>query len=44
MVAALELSPFFLGGALMCFGTGFKHTLLAKRTKLKPAHTVKTKL
>lgn len=32
-VAALEPSPLFLGGAIMCFGNGFKHNLLAKKAK-----------
>jgi hypothetical protein len=31
--AVLTYSPFFLGGAIMCFGTGFKHGRLAKKTK-----------
>lgn len=44
MVAALELSPFFFGGAIMCFGTGFKHTRLAKKAKLSSAHKVEQKL
>jgi hypothetical protein len=29
--AILTYSPFFLGGAIMCFGTGFKHSRLAKK-------------
>jgi hypothetical protein len=33
MVAVLFFSPFFLGGALVCFGTGLKHGILAKKTK-----------
>jgi hypothetical protein len=44
MVAALELSPFFFGGAIMCFCTGFKHTRLAKKAKLNPAHKVELEL
>jgi len=43
IVAALEFSPFFFGGALMCFGTGFKHTRLAKKSKLTPVHKVESK-
>jgi hypothetical protein len=31
--AVLTYSPFFLGGAIMCFGTGFKHGRLAKKAK-----------
>jgi hypothetical protein len=33
MVAALSFSTFFPGGALVCFGTGLKHSRLAKTTK-----------
>jgi hypothetical protein len=33
IIAVLAYSPFFLGGAIMCFGTGFKHGRLAKKTK-----------
>jgi hypothetical protein len=31
IVAMLTYSPFFLGGAIMCSGTGFKHSRLAKK-------------
>ena len=33
MVAVLSFSSFFLGGALVCFGTGWKHSGLAKQAK-----------
>jgi hypothetical protein len=33
LVAILMYSPFFLGGAIMCLGTGIKHSRLAKKTK-----------
>jgi hypothetical protein len=33
IVAVFSFSSFFLGGALVCFGTGFKHGRLAKKTK-----------
>jgi hypothetical protein len=33
LFAVLTYSPFFLGGAIMCFGTGFKHSRLAKNAK-----------
>ena len=33
MVAVLSFSSFFLGGALVCFGTGLKHSRLAKKAK-----------
>jgi hypothetical protein len=36
LVVLLTFSPFFLGGALMCLGTGFKHTRLAEKAKLIP--------
>ncbi len=31
--AVLAYSPFFLGGAIMCFATGIKHNRLAKKAK-----------
>jgi len=42
MIAILRYSPFFLGGALMCFGTGLKHSRLAKRAKSSPVPAVET--
>jgi len=33
IVAILAFSSFFLGGALVCFGTGFRHGRLAEKTK-----------
>lgn len=33
LVALLTYSFFFLGGAIACYGTGFKHSRLAKKTK-----------
>jgi hypothetical protein len=33
IIAILSYSPFFLGGAIMCLGTGFKHSRLAKKDK-----------
>jgi len=44
LVALLTYSLFFLGGALMCYGTGFKHSRLAKRAKSLPAHIVELNL
>jgi hypothetical protein len=44
IVAALESSPFFLGGAIMCFGNGFKHNRLAKKAGSNPAQVYKTKI
>lgn len=38
--AVLASSPFFLGGAIMCFGTGFKHARLAKKAKSTPVQTM----
>lgn len=43
IVAALESSPFFLGGAIMCFGNGFKHNRMAKKAKSAPVQVVETK-
>lgn len=37
IVAALEFSPFFLGGAIMCFGMGFRHNRLSRKAKSYPA-------
>ena len=34
MIAVLSYSTFFLGGAIMCLGTGFKHSRLAKKANL----------
>jgi hypothetical protein len=34
IVAILTYSSFFLGGAIMCWGTGFKHGRLARKAKL----------
>jgi len=31
IVALLTYSPFFLGGSIMCLGTGFKHNRLARK-------------
>ena len=36
IIAVLTYSSFFLGGAIMCFGTGFKHSRLAKKVKSTP--------
>jgi hypothetical protein len=35
LIAALTYSLFFLGGAIMCYGTGFRHTRLARKTALR---------
>lgn len=43
-VALLTYSLFFLGGAIMCYGTGFKHSRLAKKTKSVPVEVVEAKL
>jgi hypothetical protein len=34
IIAVLSYSAFFLGGALMCFATGLKHSRWAKKAKL----------
>jgi hypothetical protein len=41
--AVLTYSPFFLGGAIMCFGTGFKHNRLAKKAKSNPLQVFESK-
>ena len=41
--AVLTYSPFFLGGAIMCYGTGFKHNRLAKRAKANPVQMAESK-
>src|SRR5574341_1324705 len=33
LIAALTFSPFFLGGAIMSFGTGLKHSRMARKAK-----------
>ncbi len=33
MIAVMYYSPFFLGGALMCFSTGIRHAQWAKKAK-----------
>ena len=43
LVALLTYSLFFLGGAVMCYGTGFKHSRLAKRTKLLLTQVIESK-
>ena len=43
IVAAMAYSPFFLGGAIMCVGTGFKHSRMAKKVKQLPAQVAATK-
>jgi len=42
--AVLTYSPFFLGGAIMCFGTGVKHNTLSKKTKSNPVSIVESKV
>ena len=41
--AVLTYSPFFLGGAIMCFGTGFRHNRLAKKAKSNPVQVAELK-
>jgi hypothetical protein len=42
IIAILTYSSFFLGGAIMCFGTAFKHGRLAKKAKSNPVQIVKS--
>lgn len=41
LIALLTYSLFFLGGAIICYATGFKHSQLAKKAKLLSGNTVK---
>lgn len=41
IVAVLNYSPFFLGGAFSCCAVGFNHSKLAKKTKVIPPPAVK---
>jgi len=43
LVALLTYSLFFLGGSIMCYGTGFKHSRLAHRAKSKSVQIVELK-
>ena len=43
LVALLTFSLFFLGGALVCYGTGFKHARLARKTKSASIPLVESK-
>lgn len=43
MVALLTYSFFFLGGAVMCYGTGFKHARLAKKARQNSLSAVEVK-
>lgn len=42
LTALLSFSPFFLGGALMCFATGIKHSRMAKKARTNPPETTKS--
>jgi hypothetical protein len=42
IIALVAYSPFFLGGAIMCFGTGIKHARLAKKAKSNPIQVVES--
>lgn len=43
LVAILTYDLFFLGGAIMCYGTGFKHSRLSKKARTIPAPVVGSK-
>jgi len=43
ITSALTYSAFFLGGAIMCFGTGFKHSRLAKKARANLSQAVEAK-
>ena len=40
IIAVLSYSTFFLGGAIMCFATGLKHSRWAKRAELHPSPVI----
>lgn len=42
IIAVLNYSPFFLGGAIACFAVGFNHNKLAKKTRSIPPPIVET--
>jgi hypothetical protein len=42
LIALLTFSTFFFGGAIMCFGTAFKHNSLAKKARTISVQTVET--
>lgn len=44
LFAVLNTSSFFLGGALMCLGTGIKHSRLAKKSKAKSSPAIEPQL
>lgn len=44
LVALLTYSLFFLGGAVMCYATGFKHVKLAKKAKSNPIQVLESKV
>lgn len=44
IVAALTYSLFFFGGAIMCYGTGFKHAIWARKSKSTPTQRIESKL
>jgi hypothetical protein len=43
VVAILTYSLFFLGGAITCFATGFRHSRLARKTKYTSVQPVESK-
>jgi len=42
IIAVLNYSTFFLGGAVACWAIGFNHNTLAKKTRAVPATTVES--
>lgn len=43
VIAVLTYSLFFVGGAIMCFGTAFKHKRLAKKAKTNALQVIESK-
>lgn len=44
LISMLTYSLFFLGGAIMCYGMGFRHSRMAKKVKANPVQVVEQKI
>lgn len=42
IIAILAYSPFFLGGAMMCWGMGLRHNRLAKKARESPVQAIQS--
>ena len=43
IIAVISYSAFFLGGSIMCLGTGVKHNRMAKKAKTNPVPVVEVR-